>query len=129
MKTLTIKQRLFGLTALSVTVTLAISALAWANSRTAREATEALATTTQAVRESMNADMMHDAIRADVLAAQLAVQGNDAAALEAAAKDLDEHAATMKQSYVEVEKADLNDKTMVAVKAAAPALLVPVAPV
>lgn len=44
-----------------------------------------------AMRNHLQGDMMHDAIRADVLGAQLAAKNGDAKAIAEAASDLDEH--------------------------------------
>ena len=54
--------------------------------------------TTSAVRNHLTADMMHDALRGDVLAALDAVHRNDAAAKAAIQADLEEHAATFRES-------------------------------
>jgi methyl-accepting chemotaxis protein len=44
------------------------------------------------IRIHLQGDMMHDALRADVLAAQIAARSSDAAGLAQAAKEVDEHA-------------------------------------
>ena len=97
-KTLTIQHRLMGLMAVSVASTLVVAVLAWSNNTEARAATEVLTATTSAVRHSMNADMMHDAIRADAYAIRLAWLSSDTNGLEAAAKELDAHVAEMAES-------------------------------
>ncbi len=52
-----------------------------------------MVTATQSVRASMDGDMMHDAIRGDVMAAVLGAQLRDARSLDEAGKSLDEHRA------------------------------------
>ncbi|MEY2907823.1 MAG: hypothetical protein RLZZ602_346 [Pseudomonadota bacterium] len=50
-----------------------------------------VALTAQLVRNHMQGDMMHDALRGDVLATLLARQENDSAAIERISQDLEEH--------------------------------------
>ncbi|XVJ69322.1 MAG: hypothetical protein HEQ39_06480 [Rhizobacter sp.] len=122
MKTLTIQHRLTGLMAISIASTLVVAYLAWTNSTEARAATEALTATTSAVRHSMNADMVHDAIRADAYAIRLAWLSSDTNALEAAAKALDAHAAEMAQSIQLASQDQLPDAAAKAVAEALPAV-------
>ncbi|MFY7940860.1 MAG: hypothetical protein ACOVOX_08130, partial [Burkholderiaceae bacterium] len=120
MKTLTIQYRLMGLMAISIASTLVVAVLAWFNNTEARAATEALTATTSAVRHSMNADMQHDAIRADVYAIRLAWLSSDTNGLEAAAKDLDAHAAEMAESIQLASQDRLPDAATKAVAEALP---------
>jgi methyl-accepting chemotaxis protein len=53
---------------------------------------ETVAIATTALRDQLEADMMHDALRADVLGALHAAAGKDSAALAATGKELQEHA-------------------------------------
>lgn len=50
----------------------------------------------EVLRNQMEADMMHDAVRSDVLSAQLAMLRQDESGLAQARKGLDEHAARMR---------------------------------
>jgi hypothetical protein len=120
MKTLTIKHRLMAQVALSAAITLVVAALAWSNSRLAARSTEQLVVTTAAVKDSMMSDMMHDAIRADVYAAQLAGLAQDDKALEAATKDFEEHIGVMKKSLHQVLKSPLPGQTLREVQEALP---------
>lgn len=94
-----IKYRLIGLVAVAAAATLAVSLIAWNNSRVGSQAADQLAASTRAVRASMDADMMHDSIRASVLAAQLAAAAGDAAGLESAVAEFEDSAKQMKDSY------------------------------
>lgn len=71
--------------------------------------TEALVqneTSISAMRKHMEADMMHDAIRADVLAALLAAPG-DAGAAKEVTEAFDEHTARMRKVIAENAEAQL----------------------
>ena len=54
--------------------------------------------TAAAVRRQMDADMMHDAVRSDVLSALIAAQRGDETALTTIANDLREHVARMRSN-------------------------------
>jgi methyl-accepting chemotaxis protein len=108
-----------ALVALSATITMVVAALAWSNSRLARQVTVDLTSTTVAVRDSMMADMMHDAIRADVFGAKLAALAQDAKGAQEAEKDFEEHITLMKESVQHVLRAELPSEVLVAVKQAA----------
>jgi methyl-accepting chemotaxis protein len=120
MPTLSIKYRLMGLAGLSMAAVVVIATSALLNSHAARQATQALLVASEAVRATMNADMLHDGIRADVMEAQWVAQRNDAAALAAVAKKLEEHAVAMQASYSEAEKAELPHAAGAAVKTTVP---------
>ena len=59
------------------------------------------------VRKQMDADMMHDAIRSDVLGALLAAKNGNADRLKAIGSDLNEHATRLKTNIDEIGKANL----------------------
>ncbi len=61
----------------------------------------------EAVRKSMDADMMHDAVRADVLAALLGANQGDAARRDVATKDLDAHAQRLQAALADIGKREL----------------------
>jgi methyl-accepting chemotaxis protein len=122
MKNLTIQHRLICLMAIGIVSTLVVAVLALANNREARDATAVLTEITSAVRHSMNADMMHDAIRADAYAIRLAWSSSDKNALEAAAKELDSHALEMARSIKEASENGLPQATAKVVADALPAV-------
>ncbi len=121
MKPLSIQQRLMALLGISLLITLLVAGVSWTNSRQAREATEDLVASTESTRAAMNADMMHDAIRADVLSAQMAALSNDDAALDAAQKDLASHVALLRQS-LETARKQLPPEARSALEAALPSV-------
>ena len=68
-------------------------------------AMDAIVVNSHALRSHLEADMMHDALRADVLASLLAAQRGDVIAQAAAQKDLGEHTALFRQSITGVKEA------------------------
>lgn len=95
---LTLRQKLLGLAALGATGTLVVAVVALSGLRQAKTATVELALNTRAQRSQMDADMMHDAVRADALQALLAATSKDTAMLVDAEKALDEHVAQFRAS-------------------------------
>ena len=75
-----------------------------------------------ALQMSQEADMMHDAIRGDVLLALLSAQTQDAAGLAEAQKDLVEHAATFKKAMTEMQALPISDSAKAVVAKVGPAL-------
>ena len=75
-----------------------------------------------ALQKSQEADMMHDAIRGDVLLALLSSQTNDAAGLAEAQKDLLEHAANFSKALTELQALPITDQARQVVAQVAPAL-------
>jgi methyl-accepting chemotaxis protein len=72
-----------------------------------------IALTSAALRDHMQADMMHDALRADVLAALHAASNKDAKAASEVAKDLSEHAESFR-SCIKANHARALDVTITA---------------
>jgi len=63
----TVRTRLVGLSALGITLLFAVGVTGWWSLRQANRTSAALQTSVRAVRNHLEMDMMHDAIRADVL--------------------------------------------------------------
>ena len=70
------------------------------------------------LRNHMQADMMHDALRADVLAALLAARTGDAAAMPGIRADLEEHSANFRAAIDENHKKATNAETIGALEQA-----------
>ncbi|MBE0621281.1 MAG: hypothetical protein IH605_11865 [Burkholderiales bacterium] len=68
-----------------------------------------------AVQDSLKADMMHDAIRSDVLSFVIAARAQDAQGADAAKADLKEHVETMRSSLKKAAEADLGADAKAAV--------------
>jgi hypothetical protein len=85
--------------------------LAGANSyygtRRLGDGTNLLGTQFSGLRAHMEADMMHDAVRADVLTAMHAGRSKDAAALAAAHKEFAEHSKSLRDNVASVEALEL----------------------
>jgi methyl-accepting chemotaxis protein len=75
-----------------------------------------------ALQRSQEADMMHDAIRGDVLLALLSAQTKDAAGLAEAQKDLAEHSGTFTKAITEMQALPLTDEAKAVVAKVGPAL-------
>ncbi|MCE9609344.1 MAG: methyl-accepting chemotaxis protein [Chthoniobacter sp.] len=69
---------------------------------------ETVAIASTALRDQLEADMMHDALRADVLGALHAAAAKDSAALAAAGKELEEHAEHFRASIKANERLPLD---------------------
>ena len=75
-----------------------------------------------AIRAHMRADMMHDAVKGDVLSALLAAVRRDAPGGDEARAGLKEHAATLRESIAELRKAPLSPETALALEQVGPAM-------
>jgi methyl-accepting chemotaxis protein len=62
-----------------------------------------------ATRSYMEADMMHDAMRSDVLAGILAIKEENLKGIESAKKDLDDHYANFKEQLVKITEYNISD--------------------
>jgi methyl-accepting chemotaxis protein len=87
-----------------------------------RDALKNSSTAAQALRNHMDADMMHDALRADVLAAALAMQTNDAAQKQAILQDLNEHAESFNAALAQNTALPLDPQLQRALATVAPLL-------
>jgi methyl-accepting chemotaxis protein len=83
------------------------------------ERTDVLLRSTHATAEALEADMMHDAIRGDVLQALLAGQGPQ---YRSAVADLEEHGATLQEMMAGLVADDLGDDVTAAVAEVEPAV-------
>jgi len=119
---LTIGKKLTALAAIALVSLLVLLLASLRNVDSLQQATLEVGRTAQAVRNHMEADMMHDALRADVLAALLAAKDGDLEQRGAVLGDLDEHAAHFSE-MVRANQALLEDPTLLnAVNKVAPAL-------
>lgn len=100
---LTLRQKLIGLAALGAAGTMVTAVVALAGLRQAHTATQQMVVNTRAQRAQMDADMMHDAVRADALQALLAASTKDNAMLADAEKALGEHVAQFRGSLAQLD--------------------------
>ncbi|HEY6895918.1 MAG TPA: methyl-accepting chemotaxis protein, partial [Rhodocyclaceae bacterium] len=98
MQQLTVRQLIVGNALASILFVLMISGLGVYNAGELESAVHAANTTSAAVRRQMDADMMHDAIRADVLASQIAAGKQDRAGIKTAETELQLHIARLEKN-------------------------------
>ena len=77
---------------------------------------------TAAVQHQMNADMMHDALRGDVLAALLSPQGDAPASKQIIRDDLADHSATFREAIDKLALLDLDQAVRASLSQVMPAL-------
>ncbi|MDZ7937780.1 MAG: MCP four helix bundle domain-containing protein, partial [Rhodoferax sp.] len=75
-----------------------------------------------ALQKSQEADMMHDAIRGDVLLALLSAANNDTAGLEESKKDLTEHVKNFNDAIAAMQNLPLSDNSKSHIQQLAPTL-------
>ncbi|CAD7736367.1 hypothetical protein LMG31886_24080 [Xanthomonas hydrangeae] len=101
---------------------LALGGVGYNGQRGLLDAIAAQVTSSDALRNHMQADMMHDALRGDVTAALLAASRQDDAAIAAARTSLSEHAAEFHQSLEANRKLPLDPALRSDLDAVAPTL-------
>jgi methyl-accepting chemotaxis protein len=116
-----IGQRLLALGAVGVALVLAVGGTAYWGLRQAEGANERIVTAVAALRSQGDVDMMHDAIRADVLGALVGAEGGGESR-ERIDADLREHTALIASSMDENHKLRLEREIGDAVTRARPAL-------
>ena len=109
----TIGRKLYLLCGLGMLVAVLVGAAGyWGISRLETE-TQRLVVATSALRNHLEGDMMHDALRGDVLAALLAQDASDAERAQVTA-DVEAHATRFRKVVLENEAAPLDDDTRTA---------------
>ena len=119
---LTIARKLFGLSLLAVAFMVGIGVVGLAARHYLTAGSERVLAAQEALRQQMQADQAHDALRADVLAALLAARLADQAEAQAIRKDLDEHRGELAQSLQKLDQLDLDATTRAALTKARPGL-------
>ena len=120
--TLTIKSKLFGFSLLGLAFVLAVGATGYIFANRLAGAAEQITNDGTALRNQLRADMAHDALRADVLAALLAADAKDPVAEKAIKADLAEHADLFRSSLTRLQALPLDAGTRKAVESVLPAL-------
>ena len=103
LRRLTIRQRLFALSMVAIALLLAVGTAGLLGVRRLGDAIDRVTHATAGVRLQGDADMMHDAIRADVLAALVA--GGDPAAANEARASLQRHTGRLRTAMQELATA------------------------
>lgn len=89
----------------------ALVALAWLSEQKLKAMDRTTETMTSALRNHVEGDMMHDALRSTVLASLEAGTANDSAAAADARRDLDEYGAWLKRLHEKNAQLDLPEET------------------
>ncbi|MEW5771476.1 MAG: methyl-accepting chemotaxis protein [Pseudomonadota bacterium] len=108
-KQLSVRGMLIAMTGLVLFAMLGLSGVGLLNTQQLGDGLVQVADTGQAVRRQMDADMMHDAIRSDVLAAMLAARDGALDKLTGIQGDLTAHAARLKQNIAANARAPLGE--------------------
>ena len=117
-----IRTKFYGFTGIAGFFLIAVGGAGfWATERQTAALQEVVITTT-ALRNHLQADLMRDALRVDVLAALKAANESNAAAVEAAQAALQEHVASFRQSIDKNAALPLDDAIKAALAAVAPKL-------
>ncbi|MET0334726.1 MAG: methyl-accepting chemotaxis protein [Rhizobacter sp.] len=118
-----IRRKLLALSVLGLAFVLAVGLAGIVATTRLATSTERISIVGSALRYQLQADMAHDALRADVLAALLAGEKKDADAQKAVKADLDEHATQFRDSLKTLETLALEADTQAAVDKVRPALI------
>ena len=119
---MSIKLRLLLLTGTGLLAALILSLVAFIGNHQVADAVRANQVSLNALRNHMEADMMHDALRADVLAAMLVGLGKSATTAQEARASLEEHAGHFRDVLAENLKLPVNDAIKGALNTVKPSL-------
>jgi methyl-accepting chemotaxis protein len=119
---LTVRQKLTSLSLLGLGFILITGGAGYMSSRQIGTANEAIASQSLALKSQLEADMNHDALRADVLAALLAGEKKLAPEVKAVQDDLQSHSARFKESIAELSAMPLDAATREEIEKVKPAL-------
>ena len=122
LSSLTIRRKLLGLSLIGLGMVLCIGLTGYLAVSRMDAAGSAIVASGSALRHQMEADMMHDALRADVLAALLAGSQQDTAQQKDILADLDEHANTFRSALQALETLKLDAQVREAVDRIRPTL-------
>jgi methyl-accepting chemotaxis protein len=114
--TLTIRVRLILLSALAMLFVLGMGGFGYSMIARLNAGSDALARVNQATRAQLEADMMHDALRGDVLAALLAATRSQADSEAEIIKDLKEHVGKFQEQIAVLRQLPLGAETAAAVQ-------------
>jgi methyl-accepting chemotaxis protein len=115
----TIRKRLIALSALGAVMAIALGAIGVAGLNTTGKATENILLMANAIKHHTDGDMMHDALRGDVMAALLAKSTAD---FESVNSDLKDHSQIFRDNVAANRKASLSPEARKALSDLAPKL-------
>ncbi|MBX3625128.1 MAG: HAMP domain-containing protein [Rhizobacter sp.] len=120
---LDIRRKLLAMGLLGLAFVLTVGATGFVSTARLAASSDHLTNVGSALRYQLQADMAHDALRADVLAALLAGEKKDAEAQKAVKDDLAEHAGQFRESLKTLETLALDAEARAAVDKVRPALI------
>lgn len=118
----TIKNKLFGLGLCGVFFTIAIGVSSYLALSIIEDKMGKIGTNVVVMGNHLKADMMHDAVRADVLASFLAAEVDDPTLKKEVLHDLAKHAEIFRQRLSDVEKSDISQEIKKALEHTKPSL-------
>jgi methyl-accepting chemotaxis protein len=121
-KNLSLKYKFAGASLIAIGFTLLISIIAYRALEAMNDATEEMSTTAAGLRNHLEAGMMRDALRADVLAALLAVEQMEFSSADVIGADVAEHASRFRRAISENAELVMSEKAQHALDEVAPAL-------
>ena len=116
------KFKLIGLALISIGFTVLVGAVATYDIRSLRADISESHAAVSALRTVTDADMMHDALRADVLAAIVSAYDRDIDALSRALSDMSRHSARFRKDLTDAEALDLDPELRKSIQEITPAL-------
>jgi methyl-accepting chemotaxis protein len=118
--TLTLRAKICGLSFFGLALAVVLGGFGYRGLDGVSEAADRLLTSSTLIRNQLEADMMHDALRADVLTALMSVTPEEQ---QAVANDLREHAQHFREKVAENEKLPMDAATRDALAIVAPQLV------
>ncbi len=111
-----VSTKVSSLTILALTLLLGVGGWAYRQFTSVTQDTAMVSVANEAMRKHMEADMMHDALRSDVLAALRAADRRDAASLTNTGADLEEHTKRFKEALSGNRTLQLNSRIATALQ-------------
>ncbi|TFW20497.1 methyl-accepting chemotaxis protein [Duganella callida] len=102
----TIRQRLLLINLATLVFVLLVGLVGYYAVHVLDVSMDAISANSSAIKDQLQADQAHDALRADVLAARLAADKNDAAGIKAVREDTAEHIALFRKLIKDMDAAD-----------------------
>jgi len=117
-----VKEKLRAFAAFGIIATLTVGLVGYKSEQTLGDALSGVNIKMGALRNHMESDMMHDALRADVLSAMRAGHSKDAAAQKLVLGDIDEHVTAFHEHVEQNAKLPLSTEVKTAIEDMRPAL-------
>ena len=109
---LTLRTKFSVMVAISFVLTLILAGVSWWGSTLQTSSLREVSATATALRDFMQGDMMHDALRADVLAALLSAEGTPVADKDSILADVKDHAQTFRDAIAHARSLPLSSEIL-----------------